>query len=96
MCFRRTVVSIPNGPSALAVKEATCGLARYAAISQVTIQIPIIFLEQIIYRILRCIRPIGSVWDRLVRIPISTVHVSLFIIPFSGRIGSRIDPNVNN
>lgn len=32
---RRTVVSIPNGPSALAVKEAAWGLARYAAISQV-------------------------------------------------------------
>lgn len=34
MC-RRTVVSIPCGPSALAVKEAAWGLARYAAISQV-------------------------------------------------------------
>lgn len=33
--FRRTVVSIPCGPSALAVKEAAWGLARYAAISQV-------------------------------------------------------------
>ena len=32
---RRTVVSIPNGPSALAVKEAAWGLARYAATSQV-------------------------------------------------------------
>ncbi|XP_024974046.1 fructose-bisphosphate aldolase 1, chloroplastic-like isoform X1 [Cynara cardunculus var. scolymus] len=31
----RTVVSIPNGPTALAVKEAAWGLARYAAISQV-------------------------------------------------------------
>ncbi|KAJ8556480.1 hypothetical protein K7X08_032232 [Anisodus acutangulus] len=30
----RTLVSIPNGPSALAVKEAAWGLARYAAISQ--------------------------------------------------------------
>ncbi|CAA7403711.1 unnamed protein product [Spirodela intermedia] len=30
----RTVVSIPNGPSALAVKEAAWGLARYASISQ--------------------------------------------------------------
>ena len=28
-------MSIPNGPSALAVKEAAWGLARYAAISQV-------------------------------------------------------------
>ena len=34
-CSRRTVVSIPCGPSALAVKEAAWGLARYAAISQV-------------------------------------------------------------
>lgn len=33
--YRRTVVSIPCGPSALAVKEAAWGLARYAAISQV-------------------------------------------------------------
>ncbi|GMN38666.1 hypothetical protein TIFTF001_007898 [Ficus carica] len=32
----RTVVSVPNGPSALAVKEAAWGLARYAAISQGT------------------------------------------------------------
>jgi fructose-bisphosphate aldolase class I len=32
----RTVVSIPCGPSALAVKEAAWGLARYAAIAQVT------------------------------------------------------------
>ncbi|KAM0055128.1 putative fructose-bisphosphate aldolase [Helianthus debilis subsp. tardiflorus] len=32
---KRTVVSIPNGPSALAVKEAAWGLARYAAISQI-------------------------------------------------------------
>ncbi|PIA55984.1 hypothetical protein AQUCO_00700359v1 [Aquilegia coerulea] len=36
-CKWRTVVSIPNGPSALAVKEAAWGLARYAAISQVRI-----------------------------------------------------------
>ena len=28
-------MSIPNGPSALAVKEAAWGLARYAAIAQV-------------------------------------------------------------
>lgn len=32
---RRTVVSIPCGPSALAIKEAAWGLARYAAIAQV-------------------------------------------------------------
>ena len=34
---RRSVLSIPNGPSALAVKEAAWGHARYAAISQVII-----------------------------------------------------------
>lgn len=34
---RRTVLSIPNGPSALALKEAAWGLARYAAISQVMV-----------------------------------------------------------
>ena len=34
--YRRTVVSVPCGPSALAVKEAAWGLARYAAISQVS------------------------------------------------------------
>lgn len=33
----RTVVSIPNGPSALAAKEAAWGLDRYAAISQVNV-----------------------------------------------------------
>jgi hypothetical protein len=37
---RRTVASIPNGPSALAVKEAAWGLARYAAISQVFLLFP--------------------------------------------------------
>ncbi|CAA2935267.1 fructose-bisphosphate aldolase 1, chloroplastic [Olea europaea subsp. europaea] len=31
----RTIVSIPDGPSALAVKETAWGLVRYAAISQV-------------------------------------------------------------
>ncbi|CAN1173313.1 Fructose-bisphosphate aldolase 2, chloroplastic [Linum perenne] len=36
----RTVVSIPNGPSALAVKEAAWGLARYAAISQPSMVTP--------------------------------------------------------
>lgn len=39
---RRTVVSIPNGPSALAVKEAAWGLARYAAISQDNGLVPIV------------------------------------------------------
>ncbi|XP_023512146.1 fructose-bisphosphate aldolase 2, chloroplastic isoform X2 [Cucurbita pepo subsp. pepo] len=38
----RTVVSIPNGPSALAVKEAAWGLARYAAVSQDNGLVPIV------------------------------------------------------
>ncbi|XP_042434357.1 fructose-bisphosphate aldolase 1, chloroplastic-like [Zingiber officinale] len=38
----RTVVSIPSGPSALAVKEAAWGLARYAAIAQDNGLVPIV------------------------------------------------------
>ncbi|KAM1763643.1 hypothetical protein ACFX11_002966 [Malus domestica] len=38
----RTVVSIPNGPSALAVKEAAWGLARYASIAQDSGLVPIV------------------------------------------------------
>eukprot|EP00250_Pteridium_aquilinum_P005220 c15351_g1_i1 orf=379-1560(-) len=38
----RTVVSIPNGPSELAVQEAAWGLARYAAISQDNGLVPIV------------------------------------------------------
>ncbi|PKA57364.1 Fructose-bisphosphate aldolase, chloroplastic [Apostasia shenzhenica] len=38
----RTVISIPNGPSALAVKEAAWGLARYAAIAQDNGLVPIV------------------------------------------------------
>lgn len=38
----RTVVSIPNGPSALAVKEAAWGLARYASIAQDNGLVPIV------------------------------------------------------
>ncbi|XAR72767.1 Fructose-bisphosphate aldolase [Bertholletia excelsa] len=38
----RTVISIPNGPSALAVKEAAWGLARYAAITQDNGLVPIV------------------------------------------------------
>lgn len=39
---RRTVISIPNGPSELAVQEAAWGLARYAAISQDSGLVPIV------------------------------------------------------
>ncbi|RZS25300.1 hypothetical protein BHM03_00058487, partial [Ensete ventricosum] len=42
MAIGRTVVSIPNGPSTLAVKEAAWGLARYAAISQDNGLVPIV------------------------------------------------------
>ncbi|BBN13953.1 fructose-bisphosphate aldolase, class I [Marchantia polymorpha subsp. ruderalis] len=38
----RTVISIPNGPSELAVQEAAWGLARYAAISQDSGLVPIV------------------------------------------------------
>ncbi|KAJ3686025.1 hypothetical protein LUZ61_015189 [Rhynchospora tenuis] len=38
----RTVVSVPCGPSALAVKEAAWGLARYAAIAQDNGLVPIV------------------------------------------------------
>ncbi|VAH93386.1 unnamed protein product [Triticum turgidum subsp. durum] len=40
--YQSTVVSIPNGPSELAVKEAAWGLARYAAISQDNGLVPIV------------------------------------------------------
>nr|CAB3472475.1 unnamed protein product [Digitaria exilis] len=42
LASRRTVVSIPCGPSALAVKEAAWGLARYAAIAQDNGLVPIV------------------------------------------------------
>jgi fructose-bisphosphate aldolase class I len=38
----RTVISIPNGPSELAITEAAWGLARYAAISQDNGLVPIV------------------------------------------------------
>ncbi|KAL2613966.1 hypothetical protein R1flu_025658 [Riccia fluitans] len=38
----RTVVSVPNGPSDLAIKEAAWGLARYAAICQDNGLVPIV------------------------------------------------------
>ncbi|KAI8527745.1 hypothetical protein RHMOL_Rhmol12G0098400 [Rhododendron molle] len=42
----RTVVSIPCGPSALAVKEAAWGLARYASISQGKKEVDLAFQGQ--------------------------------------------------
>ncbi len=41
-CKWRTVVSIPAGPSAIALNDAAYGLARYAAISQNAGLVPII------------------------------------------------------
>eukprot|EP00249_Psilotum_nudum_P031712 c4623_g1_i1 orf=3-1178(+) len=38
----RTVISIPNGPSELAIQEAAWGLARYASISQDNGLVPIV------------------------------------------------------
>ena len=38
----RAVVSIPAGPSPMAVNEAAYGLARYAAISQAAGLVPIV------------------------------------------------------
>ena len=38
----RAVVSIPSGPSPMAVNEAAYGLARYAAISQAAGLVPIV------------------------------------------------------
>lgn len=57
---RRTVVSIPNGPSELAVKEAAWGLARYAAISQVW---KLIHTSSYLSNTCWCVRNVG-VWSR--------------------------------
>ena len=53
---RRTVVSIPNGPSDLAITEAALGLARYAAICQVRF-----FIEFV--NLLGCSVCSISIWD---------------------------------
>ncbi|XP_048134949.1 fructose-bisphosphate aldolase 2, chloroplastic-like isoform X2 [Rhodamnia argentea] len=61
----RTVVSIPNGPSALAVKEAAWGLARYAAISQDNGLVPIVEPEILLdgeHRIDRTFEVAQKVW----------------------------------
>lgn len=64
----RTVVSIPNGPSALAVKEAAWGLARYAAISQDNGLVPIVEPEILLdgdHSIDRTLEVAEKVWSEV-------------------------------
>lgn len=61
----RTVVSIPCGPSALAVKEAAWGLARYAAIAQDNGLVPIVEPEILLdgdHAIERTLEVAENVW----------------------------------
>ncbi|XP_042456927.1 fructose-bisphosphate aldolase 1, chloroplastic-like [Zingiber officinale] len=60
-----TVVSIPSGPSALAVKEAAWGLARYAAIAQDNGLVPIVEPEILLdgdHSIERTLQVAEKVW----------------------------------
>jgi fructose-bisphosphate aldolase class I len=64
----RTVVSIPSGPSALAVKEAAWGLARYAAISQDNGLVPIVEPEILLdgdHPIERTLEVAEKVWSEV-------------------------------
>lgn len=64
----RTVVSIPCGPSALAVKEAAWGLARYAAISQDNGLVPIVEPEILLdgdHTIERTLEVAEQVWSEV-------------------------------
>uniref|UniRef100_A0A0C9RQC8 Fructose-bisphosphate aldolase n=1 Tax=Wollemia nobilis TaxID=56998 RepID=A0A0C9RQC8_9CONI len=64
----RTVVSIPNGPSELAVKEAAWGLARYAAISQDNGLVPIVEPEILLdgdHSIDRTLEVAEKVWSEV-------------------------------
>ncbi|XP_048422810.1 fructose-bisphosphate aldolase 3, chloroplastic-like [Pyrus x bretschneideri] len=63
-----TVVSIPCGPSALAVKEAAWGLARYAAISQDNGLVPIVEPEILLdgdHPIERTLEVAEKVWSEV-------------------------------
>ncbi|CAI0383304.1 unnamed protein product [Linum tenue] len=65
----RTVVSIPCGPSALAVKEAAWGLARYAAISQDSGLVPIVEPEILLdgdHGIERTLEVAEKVWSEVI------------------------------
>ncbi|RLM92393.1 putative fructose-bisphosphate aldolase 3, chloroplastic [Panicum miliaceum] len=64
----RTVVSIPCGPSALAVKEAAWGLARYAAIAQDNGLVPIVEPEILLdgdHGIERTLEVAEKVWSEV-------------------------------
>jgi len=64
----RTVVSIPNGPTDLAVTEAAWGLARYAAICQDTGLVPIVEPEILLdgsHGIDRTLEVAEKVWSKV-------------------------------
>ncbi|KAI5004059.1 fructose-bisphosphate aldolase 1, chloroplastic-like [Hordeum vulgare subsp. vulgare] len=64
----RTVVSIPCGPTALAVKEAAWGLARYAAIAQDNGLVPIVEPEILLdgdHGIERTLEVAEKVWSEV-------------------------------
>jgi fructose-bisphosphate aldolase class I len=64
----RTVISIPNGPSELAVTEAAWGLARYAAISQDNGLVPIVEPEVLLdgdHGIDQTLEVAEKVWSRV-------------------------------
>ncbi|KAF5751063.1 fructose-bisphosphate aldolase 1 chloroplastic-like [Tripterygium wilfordii] len=64
----RTVVSIPNGPSELAVTEAAWGLARYAAIAQDNGLVPIVEPEILLdgeHGIERTFEVAQKVWNKV-------------------------------
>nr|AAK19325.1 fructose-bisphosphate aldolase isoenzyme 2 [Dunaliella salina]AAM76969.1 fructose-1, 6-diphosphate aldolase [Dunaliella salina] len=61
----RSVVSIPNGPSPIAVRETAYGLARYAAICQNNGLVPIVEPEILLdgdHDINRCLAVFEDVW----------------------------------
>ncbi|KAF5836500.1 fructose-1,6-diphosphate aldolase isoenzyme 1 [Dunaliella salina] len=61
----RSVVSIPNGPSTIAVRESAYGLARYAAICQNAGLVPIVEPEILLdgdHDIQRCLEVSEAVW----------------------------------
>ncbi|CAI5520544.1 unnamed protein product [Closterium sp. Naga37s-1] len=63
----RSVVSIPNGPSELAVQECSWGLARYAAISQDSGLVPIVEPEILLdgaHGIDRTLEVASKVWAK--------------------------------
>lgn len=64
----RTVISIPNGPSDLAITEAAWGLARYAAICQDTGLVPIVEPEVLLdgsHGIDRTLEVAEKVWSKV-------------------------------